>query len=70
MSEFLQYILVILVLLVAIGLFMAVTLRKGKQNASDEDCEESSGCSTCSEECGLKREILEKSKEKHLQQPK
>jgi len=70
MSQVIQYVLVILVLLVAIGLYMVVTLRKGKKNTSDDDCNDSSGCSTCSEDCTLKREILEKSKEKHLRQPK
>ena len=69
MSQLIQYILVIVVLLGAIGLFMAVSMRKGKKGTAD-DCEESSGCSTCLEDCTLKKEILEKSKEKHLQRPK
>jgi hypothetical protein len=71
MSQLLQYILVILVLLGAVGLFMAVSLGKSKRDKLKGDCEDdASGCSTCAEDCGLKREILEKSKEKRLQQPK
>jgi hypothetical protein len=71
MTQLVQYILVILVLLGAIGLFMAVSLNKSKRNQKKEGCDEDvSGCSTCLEDCGLKREILEKSKSKHLRQSK
>ncbi len=70
MSSFLQYILVIVVLLGAVGLFMAVNFRHDKKNKQTDDCEESSACSTCVDGCDLKKEILEKSKRKNLQQPK
>lgn len=71
MSQVLQYILVILVLLGAVGLYMAVSMSKAKRDKQKEGCnEDTSSCSTCTEACTLKREIMEKSKAKHLQQPK
>lgn len=71
MSQFLQYMLVILVLLGAIGLFIGVSLIKPKNNKGKEDCQdEAMGCSTCTDACGLKREIVEKSKAKRLRQSK
>ncbi|NLT02258.1 MAG: hypothetical protein GXY09_00125 [Bacteroidales bacterium] len=70
MSLFVQYLLVFLVLLVALGLFIVVSMKHDKKKQQEDGCEETNACSTCAEGCTLKKEILEKSAQKRLQQSK
>jgi hypothetical protein len=70
MSLFVQYLLVILVLLAVVGLFMLVSMKHDKKKQGEEDCEDTNACATCVEGCSLKKEILEKTAHKRLQQSK
>lgn len=70
MSQFIHYLLVVLVLVAVLGLFMLVSIKHDKKKQGEDDCEDTNHCSTCAEGCTLKKEILEKSAKKHLRQSK
>ena len=49
MSLFVQYLLVFLVLLVALGLFIVVSMKHDKNKQHEDGCEDTNACSTCAE---------------------
>lgn len=67
MSLFVQYLLVILVLLAVVGLFILVSVKHDKGKGGEDCTDNTHSCATCTEGgCSLKSELLEKSAGKRL----
>jgi hypothetical protein len=69
MTVFLQYIIVIIIVSVALGFTMVVLIRHNEKKTPAASCDDKSNCEGCSG-CSIKQEILEKSTKKNLSQSK